>query len=212
MIDHERWWTSELVHVFVGKGKKTLGEFPIHFVLNTVLKWQMLRWCWDAKYPLSWQDRFRFQWHWGINNGVWILKNTAWSHRFLETWWRSDILQGPGKARKWVFCHENEGEIVSDFRLSSRFAQYEFEGQGWFSNAQTYWVTGTQLQWPVHHASCPALRSGNAIWQDLGFLRGTCSIGSFGEMLSLVTQGSEWNCVARHGARGTHSWACFSSC
>ena len=100
MIDHERWWTSELVHVFVGKGKKTLGEFPIHFVLNTVLKWQMLRWCWDAKYPLSWQDRFRFQWHWGINNGVWILKNTAWSHRFLETWWRSDILQGPGQGTK----------------------------------------------------------------------------------------------------------------
>ncbi|CAE8741807.1 unnamed protein product, partial [Polarella glacialis] len=33
----------------------------------------------------------------GINNGVWLLKDTPWSHRFLERWWRSDILEGPGK-------------------------------------------------------------------------------------------------------------------
>lgn len=33
----------------------------------------------------------------GINNGVWILRNTEWSHRFLERWWHSDILTGPGK-------------------------------------------------------------------------------------------------------------------
>ncbi|CAK9105297.1 unnamed protein product [Durusdinium trenchii] len=33
----------------------------------------------------------------GINNGVWLLKNSNWSHRFLERWWRSDILSGPGK-------------------------------------------------------------------------------------------------------------------
>lgn len=33
----------------------------------------------------------------GINNGVWLLKNTAWSHDFLYRWWHSDILQGPGK-------------------------------------------------------------------------------------------------------------------
>ncbi|CAJ1409751.1 unnamed protein product [Effrenium voratum] len=33
----------------------------------------------------------------GINNGVWLLKNTFWSHEFLQRWWRSDILQGPGK-------------------------------------------------------------------------------------------------------------------
>jgi len=33
----------------------------------------------------------------GINNGVWLLKNSPWSHDFLERWWRSDILEGPGK-------------------------------------------------------------------------------------------------------------------
>lgn len=33
----------------------------------------------------------------GINNGVWMMRNTAWSHKFLETWWHSDILSGPGK-------------------------------------------------------------------------------------------------------------------
>ncbi|CAE7272373.1 unnamed protein product [Symbiodinium microadriaticum] len=33
----------------------------------------------------------------GINNGVWLLRNTAWSHDFLQRWWESDILEGPGK-------------------------------------------------------------------------------------------------------------------
>jgi hypothetical protein len=33
----------------------------------------------------------------GINNGVWLLKNTEWSHRFLVDWWHSTILQGAGK-------------------------------------------------------------------------------------------------------------------
>ncbi|CAE7560466.1 MNN10, partial [Symbiodinium pilosum] len=32
----------------------------------------------------------------GINNGVWLMKNTPWSHDFLVRWWHSDILQGPG--------------------------------------------------------------------------------------------------------------------
>jgi len=33
----------------------------------------------------------------GINNGVWLLRNSKWSHDFLARWWHSDILQGPGK-------------------------------------------------------------------------------------------------------------------
>ncbi|CAL1142580.1 unnamed protein product [Cladocopium goreaui] len=33
----------------------------------------------------------------GINNGVWLMKNTAWSHDFLVRWWHSEILQGPGE-------------------------------------------------------------------------------------------------------------------
>ncbi|CAE7368030.1 unnamed protein product [Symbiodinium sp. CCMP2456] len=33
----------------------------------------------------------------GINNGVWLLRNTAWSHDFLQRWWESDILEGPGR-------------------------------------------------------------------------------------------------------------------
>lgn len=32
----------------------------------------------------------------GINNGVWMLKNTPWAHDFLHRWWHSDILTGPG--------------------------------------------------------------------------------------------------------------------
>lgn len=32
----------------------------------------------------------------GLNNGVWILRNTEWSKKFLEDWWNSDILQGAG--------------------------------------------------------------------------------------------------------------------
>jgi hypothetical protein len=33
----------------------------------------------------------------GINNGVWLLRNSPWSHTFLEDWWHSNILQGAGK-------------------------------------------------------------------------------------------------------------------
>merc|ERR1711879_351969 len=33
----------------------------------------------------------------GINNGVWLIRNSQWSNEFLTRWWHSDILQGPGK-------------------------------------------------------------------------------------------------------------------
>lgn len=33
----------------------------------------------------------------GINNGVWLLQNSEWSRQFLDRWWHSDILQGPGE-------------------------------------------------------------------------------------------------------------------
>jgi len=32
----------------------------------------------------------------GINNGVWLIRNSEWSHKFLARWWHSDILTGPG--------------------------------------------------------------------------------------------------------------------
>lgn len=32
----------------------------------------------------------------GINNGVWMLRDTPWAHDFLHSWWHSDILSGPG--------------------------------------------------------------------------------------------------------------------
>eukprot|EP00932_Pfiesteria_piscicida_P006918 SRR837773.16898.p1 GENE.SRR837773.16898~~SRR837773.16898.p1 ORF type:complete len:129 (+),score=7.30 SRR837773.16898:43-387(+) len=28
----------------------------------------------------------------GINNGVWMMRDTAWSHNLLYDWWHSDIL------------------------------------------------------------------------------------------------------------------------
>lgn len=33
----------------------------------------------------------------GINNGVWMIRNDAWARQFLEEWWHSDILNGPGR-------------------------------------------------------------------------------------------------------------------
>jgi len=33
----------------------------------------------------------------GVNNGVWLLRDSQWSHEFLTTWWHSDILDGPGR-------------------------------------------------------------------------------------------------------------------
>ncbi|CAJ1327159.1 unnamed protein product [Effrenium voratum] len=33
----------------------------------------------------------------GINNGVWLMRNSPWSHDFLIRWWHSEILQGPGE-------------------------------------------------------------------------------------------------------------------
>jgi galactosyl transferase GMA12/MNN10 family len=32
----------------------------------------------------------------GLNNGVWMMRNSEWSHSFLVTWWNSPILQGNG--------------------------------------------------------------------------------------------------------------------
>eukprot|EP00927_Polykrikos_kofoidii_P023644 TRINITY_DN21710_c0_g1_i1.p1 TRINITY_DN21710_c0_g1~~TRINITY_DN21710_c0_g1_i1.p1 ORF type:complete len:545 (-),score=81.26 TRINITY_DN21710_c0_g1_i1:137-1654(-) len=34
----------------------------------------------------------------GLNNGVWLMRNSPWSHKFLTDWWHSDILSGPGRA------------------------------------------------------------------------------------------------------------------
>lgn len=33
----------------------------------------------------------------GINNGVWLLRNSPWSHVFLSRWWHTNILDGPGR-------------------------------------------------------------------------------------------------------------------
>jgi hypothetical protein len=32
----------------------------------------------------------------GINNGVWMMRNSDWSKQFLSRWWNSEILQGKG--------------------------------------------------------------------------------------------------------------------
>ncbi|KAF4666558.1 hypothetical protein FOZ61_009599 [Perkinsus olseni] len=33
----------------------------------------------------------------GINNGVWMIRNSEWSKNFLSRWWNSGILEGAGK-------------------------------------------------------------------------------------------------------------------
>ncbi|CAE7252798.1 unnamed protein product [Symbiodinium pilosum] len=71
----------------------------------------------------------------GINNGVWLLKNTAWSHNFLQRWWESDILEGPGKEHNCsdqstmlhALLHDRVMDLDEDWdAYEARFGVYRF--------------------------------------------------------------------------------------
>lgn len=50
----------------------------------------------------------------GINNGVWLIRTSEWAKNFLSQWWRSDILQGMGKAHNCSDQSTMQYELLHD--------------------------------------------------------------------------------------------------
>ena len=50
----------------------------------------------------------------GINNGVFMMRNSDWSKDFLERWWNSDILQGAGASHNCSDQSTMQYELLYD--------------------------------------------------------------------------------------------------
>ena len=72
----------------------------------------------------------------GLNNGVWLMRNSTWSVQFLSKWWNSSILQGMGSNHNCSDQSTMQYELLySNFMngLSSEFGRYwdSIEGPIW---------------------------------------------------------------------------------
>eukprot|EP00435_Cladocopium_sp_Y103_P045599 s1919_g13.t1 len=102
----------------------------------------------------------------GINNGVWLLKNTDWSHRFLERWWRSDILQGPGKEHN---CSDQSTMLHT--LLYDRAMQFD---ETWDSFELPIYPLEVRVARQEHLQSFHAATAQSALsraWQDGDFIK-----------------------------------------
>ncbi|KAF4662523.1 alpha-1,6-mannosyltransferase [Perkinsus chesapeaki] len=50
----------------------------------------------------------------GINNGVWMMRNSEWSKSFLTRWWQSSILQGAGREHNCSDQSTMQYELLYD--------------------------------------------------------------------------------------------------
>lgn len=67
----------------------------------------------------------------GINNGVWLLRNSQWSHEFLTRWWHSNILQGPGKEHNCSDQSTMQHELLQSRAMDLDDAWDEVEAPIW---------------------------------------------------------------------------------
>ena len=64
----------------------------------------------------------------GINNGVWLMRNSDWSRPFLDDWWHSDILQGKGAAHNCSDQSTMQHELLMKNAVTDLASD---EGEAW---------------------------------------------------------------------------------
>lgn len=102
----------------------------------------------------------------GINNGVWILRNSPWSHKFLEDWWHSSILDGPGKDHNCSDQSTMQHALLYEGSMRRDAAWDAAEGPIWPGEVRV--VRQDHLQ-SFHAATAVSVLSRE--WQDGDFLK-----------------------------------------
>eukprot|EP00747_Dinoflagellata_sp_TGD_P223469 gnl/TRDRNA2_/TRDRNA2_95028_c0_seq2.p1 gnl/TRDRNA2_/TRDRNA2_95028_c0~~gnl/TRDRNA2_/TRDRNA2_95028_c0_seq2.p1 ORF type:complete len:245 (+),score=45.60 gnl/TRDRNA2_/TRDRNA2_95028_c0_seq2:259-993(+) len=107
----------------------------------------------------------------GINNGVWLLKNTAWAHDFLERWWHSDILEGPGKQHN---CSDQSTMVHTLLHERAMSKVGEPAAEAWDSVEAPIWPPEARVAAQEHLQSFHDATAQTALsraWQEGDFIK-----------------------------------------
>jgi len=102
----------------------------------------------------------------GINNGVWFLRNTDWSINFLDRWWDSKILDGPGKNHNCSDQSTMQHELLFDRTFAMDTGWDLIEGPIWPPEVR---IAQQQDLQSFHQATAMTVLSRE--WQPGDFIR-----------------------------------------
>mmetsp|Transcript_28716 Transcript_28716/g.79042 ORF Transcript_28716/g.79042 Transcript_28716/m.79042 type:complete len:480 (-) Transcript_28716:3-1442(-) len=102
----------------------------------------------------------------GINNGVWLIRNSAWSHDFLTRWWHSDILQGPGKNHNCSDQSTMQHQLLYQSSMALDAAWDSVEGPLWVPEVR---VAAQEHLQSFHAATAYTVASRE--WQEGDFIK-----------------------------------------
>eukprot|EP00434_Breviolum_minutum_P025517 symbB.v1.2.022547.t1/scaffold2009.1/size92556/6 len=102
----------------------------------------------------------------GINNGVWLMKNSAWSHDFLVRWWHSDILQGPGENHNCSDQSTMQHQLLYENSMTLDDAWDAIEAPIWVPEVR---VAAQEHLQSFHAATAATVASRE--WQDGDFIK-----------------------------------------
>ncbi|CAD7946715.1 unnamed protein product [Amoebophrya sp. A120] len=102
----------------------------------------------------------------GINNGVWMLRNNKWSHDFLERWWHSRILEGPGENHNCSDQSTMQHELLYENSMNLDPAWDMVEGPIWPQQVRVVYQEHMQS---FHQATAMTVLSRE--WQQGDFVR-----------------------------------------
>jgi len=102
----------------------------------------------------------------GINNGVWLLRNSDWSREFLDRWWHSDILQGAGENHNCSDQSTMQHQLLQESAMRLDAAWDASEGPIWPLEVRV--VAQEHLQ-SFHQATAMTVASRE--WEDGDFIR-----------------------------------------
>ncbi|KAF4749412.1 hypothetical protein FOZ63_023868 [Perkinsus olseni] len=108
----------------------------------------------------------------GINNGVWMIRNSEWSKNFLSRWWNSGILEGAGKDHNCSDQSTMQHELLYD---GSTRQLLDYEGaRGWDRLDGPMWprevrVVRQEYMQSFHEATAQSVLSRE--YQDGDFIR-----------------------------------------
>jgi len=102
----------------------------------------------------------------GINNGVWLMRNSAWSHDFLTRWWHSDILQGPGQNHNCSDQSTMQHQLLYESSMALDDVWDAVEGPIWVPEVR---VAAQEHLQSFHAATAATVASRE--WQDGDFIK-----------------------------------------
>lgn len=102
----------------------------------------------------------------GINNGVWMMRNSDWARQFLTDWWHSNILDGAGKNHNCSDQSTMQHALLYSNSMQADAAWDSVEGPIWPLEVRVAYQEHMQS---FHQATAMTVLSRE--WQDGDFIR-----------------------------------------